>query len=377
MKPQIQQRIRDRREAFGASIAEMSELAEMTTTRWSEIEAGGGFSVSELGRISQALAVDAGGLLRGEETDPRRTVARFRKADPLEEVSFRELRSLSLAAELGRIGGALFRMLGRPIPLLKFRKQEPPGQREPWQQGYRLGELARKTLPIARGPIVNLQQELETLGVHVATLAFADPSVDAASLYEPGAMPILLLNRQSRRGGHQDQVLPRRAAMAHELCHLLHDAGEDDVETRMSRQDEGQGEDWVEQRARGFAPAFLAPRDEVRQFFNLRQIAAPRDKVLVLAKHWGFSWKGACWHAQNCRQIAPKTCDLLVDEGPPSGTPTWHSKFEMKRALDKPALVRFDQIHPLCQGLVSRLVADAVDEGAISEGRAREILRWG
>jgi Zn-dependent peptidase ImmA (M78 family) len=372
----IQQRIRQRREAFGASIGDMAEWATLPAERWQAIESGESLSVAELGQVARALAIDPGTFLRGEERNVRRSVARFRQAaNSIPGMGTLESRTLALAAELGRIGGGLYRLLGRPLPLSEMRKTEPVGNTdEPWKQGYRLGAAARRSLKIPVGPIVDLQTMLEGLGIHVATLAFSEPFVDAASLMEDGAMPIILLNQSSPR---VELSLPRRATMAHELCHLLHDAGEQNLETRLSGENFVR-DDGVERRARAFAPAFLAPRDEVQHWFrsgSRQHYSRPQSRVLALAKRWGLSWEGAVRHAKNCRLIQSATASRLVEESVHS---EWRTEFEPGE-VHRSNLPTIDdiEISPLCRGHLADLVMEAYEAGAISRGRAREISTWG
>ncbi len=375
MSQTIQQRILRRREDLSASIDEVVGWAELSPARWQAIEAGDSLSVAELGRVALALAVDPGTFLRGEESSPRRSVARFRQAAssfPGRRVV--ETRTLALAAELGRIGGGLHRLLGRELPLSGIRKTEPVSDREePWRQGYRLGAAARQSLRIPRGPIVNLQMTLEGLGIHISTLRFSQLALFAASLMEEGAMPIILLNEGSPR---VESILPRRSTIAHELCHLLHDAGEHDLETRLSGK-ESPLDDAVERRARAFAPAFLAPRDEVQHWFRSgegKRWRDPHGKVLALARRWGLSWEGAVWHAKNCRLIQAATVERLrADVGVEQD---WQESFERAGC---PADLSKDgiKISPLCRGRLAETVLEAYEAGAISEGRKREILTWG
>jgi len=371
----IQQRIRQRREAFGVSICDMASWAELPVERWQAIEAGESLSVAELGQLARALAVDPGTFLRGEEGSPRRSVARFRHAAvSIPGLGMLETRTLALAAELGRIGGGLHHLLARPLPLSGIRLTVPISEREePWQQGYRLGAAARCSLGIPIGPIANLQTTLEGLGIHIALLPFSQPVVDAASLMEDGAMPIILLNQGSPR---VDPKLPRRSTMAHELCHLLHDAGEHDLETRLSSQEDS-SLDTVEQRARAFAPAFLAPPDAVRHWFRSGDGKCwqnPQSKILALAKRWGLSWGGAVWHAKNCRLIQPVTAERIVADVPMQQG--WHACFERMEDHQSSIFMGLE-ISPLCRGHMAKVVLEAYEAGAVSRGRAREILSWG
>lgn len=159
--------------------------------------------------------------------------------------------------------------------------------------------------------------------------------------------------------------------MAHELCHVLHDAGEGDLETRLSI--DGL-EDRVEQRARAFAPAFLAPRDEVRHWFQSGEgkgLHDPEKKVLALARRWGLSWEGATWHAKNCRLISPATAHQMSKI--PPATRDWQEDFEPATGETTP-FPEDMQVTRLCRGRIATLVAEVLKLGVISEGRAREIL---
>ncbi len=377
MSESIQQRIVQRRQEFGATVGDMASWASLPEERWRAIESGEALSVVELGRVARALAVDSGTLLRGEEVSARRSVARFRQAVVSVPARSRteETRTLALAAELGRIGGGLHRLLARALALSEIRQTMPISEREePWEQGYRLGAMARDLLKIPVGPIADLRATLERLGTHIATLPFSGPEIDAASLMEEGSMPILLLNQNSPR---VSRTLPRRATMAHELCHLLHDAGEQELETRLSyKEDSSEGS--VEQRARAFAPAFLAPPDEVRHWFRSgggKHRAESRDKVLTLANRWGLSWRGATWHAKNCNLIPSSTAEFLIaDGGPPQ---VWQGDFEQQEARRDQVSLEGIETSLLCRGRLAEIVVEAYEAGAISRGRAREILTWG
>ncbi len=381
----IQERIRNRREALGATATNLADWSGIPVDRVRAIEAGQPLSSTELGRLTRSLAVDLGSFLRGEEQRPGRSTVRFRKALSSDEPAPLELKNLALAAELGRIAGRLVDSLGLSLPVIELRDPKPVKDgEEPWKQGYELGSLARRKTSVSSEPITDLQGHLEGLGVHVALAPFARADIDAASVMEPGAVPVLLLNQNSPR---ISLTLPRRAAMAHELCHILHDVGEHDLETYISSTDDSQSEPW-EQRARAFAPAFLAPPREVRaRQDDLEEFAGPEadeQRVLDLAKHWGLSWAGAVWHAKNCDLITTPVANELTQL--PQKT-DWQSEFESPGraspgSMENPRPAETAQkgafeVGPYARGNIARWTLQALDAGILSAGRAREILSWG
>jgi Zn-dependent peptidase ImmA (M78 family) len=292
-----------------------------------------------------------------------------------------DLRLLALASELGRMGGHLLDLAGHTPLVSSLRQPRPVSAREePWKQGYSLGEAARRVCKPATGPIRNLESILRSLGVHVADVPFSDRQLDAASLWEPGAVPIILINSSSAGAA---RTLPRRAALAHELCHLLHDSGENDMTTQLSWDEERSHGGAVEQRARAFGPAFLARPDDVRTWFRRgrgRNLSDPRSKVVKLAERWGLSYFGAIWHAKNCGIIQSRTAHDLKEASATEPQP-WAKHFEIER---QSALARLKfshdemiEISDLGRGLIAELAADAATAGSISQGRAREILAWG
>jgi len=292
-------------------VAQWSGLPEARVT---QIEAGDSMAAWEFEELTRGLAVDSGALTRGGARSPRRSLARFRTAAGQISLEAADLRLLALAAEAGRIGGFLARDLSVPIRLEDARRAHPVQEdTPPWKQGYLLGEAARRRLVPTSGPVPELERVLGELGIHVARVTFQADELEAASFWEHGAMPVILVNRSSSAARSS---LSRRALLAHELCHLLHDSGEQDLTTQVTWSEGAAGwnED-VEQRARAFAPAFLAPRDEVGHWFRAgegRSIRKPEGKVKALAKRWGFSLKGAVWHAKNCQIIKQSTAEHLV-----------------------------------------------------------------
>lgn len=373
----ISDHLKARRMAFGASVAQTAEWARLDPERLREIERGSPPTSGEYESLCRALAVDSGALARGLDRSPKRSVARFKAASWVSPTAT-DFRTLSLAAEIGRIGGFLARETDHQSPLATLRHPEPIRARlDLWKQGYQLGENAHRAFGLPPGPILDLEGVLMGWGIHVVRIEFSSEYLDAASLWESGALPIVLLNTRSTRS---KSTLSRRALLAHELCHLLHDSGENDLTTQLSWT-EGSGNygEQVEIRARAFAPAFLAPRDDVRHWFRSgsgKRLSDPAAKVEHLARRWGFSLRGAIWHAKNCGIIKSRTAEELsatsVDHGH-----SWSQSFETESRQESAAHgTSARETSPLASGLMLKLVEDAVASGVISEGRGREIATW-
>jgi Zn-dependent peptidase ImmA (M78 family) len=215
----------------------------------------------------------------------------------------------------------------------------------------------------------SVQRTLEELGVHVAFVDFESDEIEAASLFETRAAPVVLLNARVPR---IKQILSRRAVLAHELCHLLHDGGERDL-TVVSRETDQSPQ---EQRANGFAPSFLAPgkflRDEPRIVaFNGR----PREVVLWLARTWGLSFAGAVWHAKNTHLIEGTVAEELYRNE--HATTIDPSPFETETDRATPSRLEMEaEPSPLASGLFSSLALAALERGLISRGRALELLTF-
>lgn len=370
--------LRERREAFGVSVAEAARWCRTTPDKLADFEASDDLSSTDFECLCQGLAIGPGDLLRNEHRSPARSVARFRTAAsaPIEFLPS-DVRMLAAAAEVGRVLGALVLAQSRELAFERYRDIcAIPETAVPWEHGYELGEEDRERMGPPNGPIIHLEQALALFGIHVARIGLQSSGVEAASVWEPGAVPIILLNL---RVGRVRYSLSRRAILAHELCHLLHDGGEADIATRVTASEEsGSREDAVEQRARAFAPAYLAPRREVIPWARSRRFTGqPRDIVIELAREWGLSFEGAVWHTKNCGLISPEEAGNLsrirtVPELP-------QDLFDAEE-LGFPSSMLHGELSskpsPLMDGWATSVVVDALEASVISLGRARELLLW-
>lgn len=233
-------RTRKFREKVGFSADAVASNAGIPEQDLKEIEAGKRpASAWQLHRVARALGTVPEIFLGDEGVggDPARAPARFRTASAFGvNPAPQDVRALSVAAEVGRVGAALMRLLGRGLHEA-LRPDSTPfkASMEDWEHGYELGERARLTFfRDGQVPIVSVQAALESIGIHVAVVEFQDDMVEGASVFERDALPIILLNSRCEKAGNPRA---RRALLAHELCHLLHDATSRHIVTTITRRD--------------------------------------------------------------------------------------------------------------------------------------------
>jgi len=374
----------ERRHRFGFSIEEVARLAGLSPAEVTAIEEGTGrVTMLELEALGRALVFDPAVLLRGEGLpDPRQLRGCFRShlGESSEATSAHDARTLALAAELGEVGAFLQGLVGDPTPSIdELRSPIPLVDRDhAWRQGYELGARARAglegldpTLPALR-PLRSIQQTLERLGIHVAFITLGAWSHQAVSLFRPGTMPVILLDAMHER---TRRPLSRRAVLAHELAHLLHDTGTIDL-SAAERAPSPRGEA-LEQRAGGFGPAFIAPPAFVRARVD-RSVSAEQI-VLQIAREWGLTLEGAIRHARNVEVIPDAEADvLLVDVAWRAGRSRIPGAWEPEVTRDDPRDHGLDvDVSPLVGGLLQDLVLRAYRLGEITSARAREILAVG
>lgn len=363
----VGEHVRRLREAYGFDPAHLAELSALSISRVRDIEAGSPLSTAELAQLAGALAVDPARLHAEKIEETQRSVARFRAPIGLPDIDGSDARLLARAAQAGEICAQLRALLGKEASPVADRRAPTAVVRssEPWRQGYELGTSAREKLLPTHDALVSVQQSLEELGVHVAFVYFEAKEVEAASLFEPGSSPVILLNKSSSRVKYP---LSRRAILAHELCHLLHDGGERDL-TIISRE-EGLDFSGTEKRANGFAPNFLAPKDWIHAHGK-----SAKAIVTDLAEIWGLSLEGAAWHAKNLGLIPESKVKRFRDE---ALKPRFETRFEPQLPRTPPGLVGIEgEPTDLARGYLSELAIIAAEEGAISKARAAEIVSLG
>lgn len=358
-------RVRQQREALGLSVADTAALAQLTVSELEAAEADQQqLSWGGLVQVARALVVDPEVLL-GRQSQPALQL-RCRTPDGAAvTLGGHDTRLLALAARTARTVWPLAQNLGKPSTLHARRSPCPVAPDElPGRQGYALGEVARPWFSDDVQPIPSVQALLERHGIHVGFLELSDAQIDAVALIDDDMVPLVLLNRRSTRSA---RPVSRRAVMAHELCHLLFDAGVD-VHNLVHVSFHAWHLD-IEQRARAFAPSFLAPPARLSRHSS----EDGQDLVRRLATTWGLSVEGAVWHAKNAGLLtATEPAELLTSV---RGVPL-DGNFEQPLARHfTPDMVEAEDIEPLVEGLLAELVVEAAHEDLITPARAREILR--
>lgn len=371
IEKELPKRLETQRVGIGYTLDELSKRTSFSveTLRLFELPASEGGRLPmlhELNRLAWALGIDPMVLLddKKKALDPKRLPARFRAQEGA-DLSPDDVRLLAMAAEVGRVTAFLWHQLGRGGRTLDISATRITDEHA-GIQGAHLGAEARLTWDEpgqdVRGPILSLKGDLERRGVHVAWVPFSNPRVDGASVVEPKALPVILLNTKSKRILNPCSA---RMVMAHELCHLLHDGLDERKRTPLRSaitlaHDESQGSR-EEQRANAFAPAFLAPPRSVR--------AQAGDDLYSIARalvsRWGFTPEAAAWHARviigATKEEAQAAHRQLKSQ--PRGS---NSQFTDDRPPRECSLA---------SGLLSTLAQDAQRQGIISQGRLSELLR--
>lgn len=197
-----------------------------------------------------------------------------------------------------------------PNPLVDRVPARLDWARQPWQQGYSLAAELRDEFGLGWGPVALLEPVLEALGVKLAEAELGDTSVPAIAMTSPGTAPVVLLNKSCRRMG---RFGPRRIAIVHELCHLLHDR---DRALRLAVIDGPWAPLVVEKRARAFAVYFLMPEEGIREWVEETGTHLETAEGLAeFAAEFGTSRQAAARHLLHLGWLPDlETADALVDE---------------------------------------------------------------
>lgn len=277
--------IRSAREFAGLSPAQVAARAGLAEARVDALEHDGAdATMGELYAVTRALRLDLESLLRGEVRRDAGASLAFRSRDAgWAALSEADLRACERALRAGRSLLEVNERLGRPRSTRWTVEAGPPSADVEVEVRDR-ARAVRDILGNPEGRLPDLVSVLESLDVVVEEHAFSSLDVDAVAVMEAagvgGAAVLVSSASPAWRSG-----LRRRVLLAHELCHVLLDRGEEvgeavvdfDVEASQDAGASHGGARYVpqalprERRARAFAAEFLMPTAALRSLFGAPQ----------------------------------------------------------------------------------------------------------
>ena len=312
----IEESLRGRREELGLSVASVAGAARLPHDTVTAAETNAyDIPIQSLESIAFALGLDESRLAFHLASDADQALAvRLRtlqnqSADAYEVgLSAGTVLTLAEAVSIVRVQCQLQETLGIYSRLEEFEPSGNYGSRgnPAWQVGYNLASETRETLGIGNDSIESMRSLVEeTLGIPVIQARMPE-SISGATVAvrtgNGGEFRGIVLNTV----GQNRNVWVRRATIAHELGHLLHDS-EDRLESvRVDSYDGNERDpeesfrdssvDYVEQRANAFAIAFLAPNDAIRERVD---VPIRGEDVAMVMSTYGVSRTSAQFHISN------------------------------------------------------------------------------
>lgn len=253
---ELAERIKEVRKTSGLTQAEVAEHLGISRPSVAQIEAGRRkVSSLELDRIAYLFGKEVRDFLRQEFEPESGLAAVFRVAPDLaEQADLAD--ALRQGMRLGREITKLEELLD--IPSQAVTSPPPPltvptSKWEAIQQGERAAEEERRRLALGEGPIDDVAELLEGVGIRTAWIELPQ-DVSGLTLRQPDEGLFVVVNSVHH-------WLRRRFSYAHELAHVRLDHDRLGTISRTSDRD-----DLREVRANAFAAAFLLPVGGVRQY---------------------------------------------------------------------------------------------------------------
>jgi Zn-dependent peptidase ImmA (M78 family) len=232
------------------------------------------------------------------DNDEVRIAARMAGPLPVNQIK-------KVLAEVRTCHSARAPRLDADVALLKeFLKAEGLDKERPYIQGNEAAKWLRSHFDLSPSRRIEIFSLIERFGVDVRAIDFGIPSLDAIAVWGSKHGPAVLLNKNSHRVRRPVISIWRHGAIrvtaAHELCHLLLDAGHtlstvDILGGRMPVR--------AEQRAKAFAAEFLLPSAEAASVW--RDAGIPIDLkevqrvITILCRKFGVTASVAAWQLEH------------------------------------------------------------------------------
>lgn len=209
----------------------------------------------------------------------------------------------------------------------------------------------RTNLGLPSGPVWDLTQVAEKVGLYGFCLNLQDDSLDGSYLRLPSG-GVAVINGAAKTGR-------RRFTFVHELGHHIFS---DDYSDEWIV---GFGGDEREKLINAFAIHFLMPRESViSRWTELDGSENPRQVAIILGAEYGVSWSAAIGQLRNLNLINTAIHDQLIALRP--------TKFDY---IDGGVALREEMAPPQIPPRFGQAVVRAFKRHKISRGRALELLR--
>jgi Zn-dependent peptidase ImmA (M78 family) len=344
----------------GISLAELAGRIEVDPAIIEALEAGRpGITTTQLDGIADVLALDPQVLRAGKER-ARPAPSVFLRHQGMQDFRDADLEVLDEAIAQARILVALGRLLQGTEPgwqVAAFRRSEAPHDTAdaPARHGYQLATELRRHWGLISERLEDVTALVEErLGIAVLLRQL---TTRAACAVKAGDAAAIVL------GGASFQFPARaRGAIAHEVCHVLHDPDREGVHVVLDLEND-RSSHANEQRARAFAAELLLPRPGLNRLLGVpRRVREPREAqtlVIDAMEEFGASWQITANHLCNREFV-----DMELR--------TWLEALEAHRLSDiwRADLPAFDGP----SRLVGERIKRAYDEGLITDGEVRGAL---
>jgi Zn-dependent peptidase ImmA (M78 family) len=178
-----------------------------------------------------------------------------------------------------------------------FRRSEAPHDtpEAAARHGYQLAGELRRSLELVTEPLDDIRALVEErLGI---AIVLRELSTRAACAVKAGDAAAIVLS-----GGAFRTASRARGAIAHEVCHILHDPDREGVHIVLDRESD-RSTHANEQRARAFAAELLLPRAGLNRLLGVprgvREQDTAKELVIKAMEHFGASWQITANHLCN------------------------------------------------------------------------------
>lgn len=358
--------LRGRRELLGLERKQLARFAGLPVEQVEAAEGSKRLSMRIYERIAQVLGLDERQVsVAAEPVGNDKLAVRLRTLDQEEgALTPAVVAGISEAAWVIMVQARLERLLGLHRQPSRFVSADYGRPGVPaFRRGYELARRLRETLSLGEDPLPSLRRLAEdTLGIPIIQTELGDSI--AGVTVEVGDARAIVINLS----GRNRLVYVRRATIAHELGHLLHDPRNRLKTLRVDAYDAlerppDQLPDVVEQRANAFAIELLAPQAAVVALYE----QTDEDPLRTVMDEFGVSFTAARYQIWNgLERSVPLESITTRSRQPPS-------HWEAQEAFT----VDYHPIHDLRSsraGRFSALVVRAEAEGLITGDTAMEWL---